>query len=115
MSRFMVAVSMAAVLACAGCTTSGKIYRPGKDKKEDYSAKNTAAAVIGTAVVAGLIVAAANSKGGGGGVVTSPGYDWDYAWDYLPAFGQWACRGKQTGRFADAWHCQGKLVYDAWP
>lgn len=114
MFRVATAVGLAAMLACGGCTTSGKIYRPGKDKKEDYSAKNTAAAVIGTAVVAGLIVAAASSKGGGGGYY-APTYDWDYAWDYQPMNGQWVCRGKQTGQYADQWHCRNKLLYDAWP
>lgn len=114
MLRFTGAVVLAATLACAGCTTSGKIYRPGKDKKEDYSAKNTAAAVIGTAVVAGLIIAAANSNGGGGGYYT-PNYDWDFAWDYLPGINQWACRGKQTGRYTEQWRCQNKLMYDYWP
>jgi hypothetical protein len=113
MLRLTGAVVLAASLACAGCTTSGKIYRPGKDKKEDYSAKNTAAAVIGTALVAGLIVAAANSKGGGG--YYSPAYDRDWAWDYQPLNGQWVCRGLQTGYYTAKWRCQNKLMYDYWP
>ena len=41
-------------------------------------------------------------------------YDWD--WDYQPANGQWACRGIQTGRYAQHSNC----LYDAkdddrWP
>jgi hypothetical protein len=74
-------------------------------------------------VVAAAAAAAASSSGGGGGGGGAPAsnyassdYEWD--WDIFSEYGvqKVACRGVQTGQFADNWHCSGKLVNDnRWP
>jgi len=96
----------------AGCTTSGEVYNSKKHSRADFSTANTLAAIGGTVLAAAVIIAVAKN-GGGGGYRAS---DYDYAWDYLPASAQWACRGKQTGQFAYQSNCQFDPVNDyTWP
>lgn len=69
-----------------------------------------------TVVVLGVVATAlAMNKGGGGGGVT----DTAWAWDQFRADDGsmlWACRGRQTGQFADQWRCSGLPMNDwAWP
>jgi hypothetical protein len=69
------------------------------------------------AVVSAVIVAAARSGGGsgGGGYAGDSQWDWDL---FNNAYGQatWACRGVQTGQFADLWRCNGLTKTDyRWP
>jgi hypothetical protein len=67
-------------------------------------------------LIVGVAVAAAQS-GGGGGYSAPTDYDW--RWDgFRNSYGtlEWACRGVQTGQFADAYHCAGQLKVDTtWP
>lgn len=74
------------------------------------------------AILGAALVAAARRGGGGGGTYTPPptratDYDWD--WDeFYNANRQlvWACRGVQTGEFAEQWHCNGTPQTDwRWP
>jgi hypothetical protein len=81
------------------------------------SAKNTQ---TGLAVLAVVIAAFALAKrgGGGGGYASTPtDYEWD--WDlFYNEYRQlvWACRGVQTGRFAEVERCQFKAKMDLrWP
>ena len=71
-------------------------------------------AIIGAAA---LIDSA--SKGGGYGSSNryyKPSKDYDWDWDYMPANGQWACRGIQTGRFAETYKCAYDIKDDnRWP
>lgn len=69
-----------------------------------------------TIVVLGVVAAALAASGGGGG----PGVtDTSWAWDQFRAQDGsmlWACRGRQTGQFADQWRCSGLPMNDwAWP
>ena len=72
------------------------------------------------ALIVGAVVAAASSGGGGGGTyVPAASSDYQWQWDgFRNGYGalQWACRGVQTGQFADAYHCSGQLqMDDTWP
>lgn len=80
-------------------------------------------AAIAAGIAAGALAYAATQDGGGGGGPRSGGYapetDYDWDWDrFYDERGQdrWACRGVQTGRFAETWRCQYDLkVDDRWP
>lgn len=83
--------------------------------EEDRSKKLAAAAVV-LGVLA--IAAAARGGGGGGGGAGAPtDYDWD--WDmFYNQYRQlvWACRGVQSGQFADNGKCAYKVKTDSrWP
>ena len=55
---------------------------------------------------------------GGGQPPVAQQRDWDWAWDqfYKDGYLVWACRGMQTGQFAEEWHCSPKVKTDyAWP
>lgn len=77
---------------------------------------NTLAA-IGLIVVGAAAVAAASRGGGGNSYAPTTDYSWD--WDqFYDQSGQlvWACRGKQTGQFAEHSNCSGRPYIDAtWP
>lgn len=80
--------------------------------------RNTVADVGAVAVVVLGVVAAVLAAGGsGGGGATTQDYDW--AWDQFSSQDGalvWACRGRQSGRFAEEWHCHGKPMADyIWP
>lgn len=74
----------------------------------------TATAVVGIAAGVAAIVFSA-SRGGGNYIPT----DVDWAWDqFTGQYGglTWACRGRQTGQFAENWRCNGKAMNDfTWP
>lgn len=69
-----------------------------------------------TIVVLGVVAAALAARGGGGGGGVT---DTTWAWDQFRAQDGsmlWACRGKQTGQFADQWRCSGLPMNDlTWP
>jgi hypothetical protein len=79
--------------------------------------RNQNVAIGAVALIGAVAVAAARNGGGGGGGAPSTDYDWD--WDqFYNEYRQlvWACRGVQTGQFADTWRCNGKFRTDArWP
>lgn len=81
----------------------------------DCQTRNTIVEVGAVTVVVLGIVAAAMAGGGGGG----SGGDSSWAWDQFRATDgnmMWACRGRQTGRFADQWRCNGLPMNDfTWP
>lgn len=79
--------------------------------------RNNVADIGAVSVIVLGVVAAALAAGGGGG---NPGVnDYDWAWDqFRDQSGSlvWACRGRQSGQFAEQWRCNGKLMTDAtWP
>lgn len=73
---------------------------------------------IGVAAILGAAIIAA-SRGGGGGGYNPAAYDTEWDWDqFYNEYRQlvWACRGVQTGQFAEAYRCSGKWQTDArWP
>ena len=75
-----------------------------------------AGVIVAVAAVAAVAAAAANSGGGGSGYTASD-YQWD--WDlFYNQYGQLvaACRGIQTGQFADNYRCAGLTQDDnRWP
>ena len=74
---------------------------------------------IGLGVLLGAAVVAKAAKHGAFGNGGQSANDWDWDWDEF--YNQnhqlvWACRGVQTGRFADQYHCNGKPQTDLrWP
>jgi len=69
-------------------------------------------------ILGGAALVAASLKNRSGGGYAPPG---DYEWDWDQFFNDdyrlvWACRGVQTGQFADTHHCSGKFQVDSrWP
>jgi hypothetical protein len=89
-----------------------------------YAGNNSGARTAGTllAVAALTAVALAGSKSGGGVAAPAslaPPTDYEWAWDeFTGTDGRptWACRGKQTGQFADLERCRFMFKVDAtWP
>lgn len=79
-------------------------------------------AVAAAAVVIGVIAIAAAARKGGGGSSYAPTTgvtDTDWSWDlFYNEYRQsvWACRGHQTGRFAELSRCEYKPKIDSrWP
>jgi hypothetical protein len=72
--------------------------------------------IIGAVVIA---TAVAVYKAGGAQGYSGAGADYSWDWDaFVDANGRptWACRGIQTGRFADSYRCAGRLQVDTtWP
>lgn len=85
------------------------------------------AVAIGAGILLGAaVIAAARHGGAGGGAAVGGGagyattvYDYDWEWDQFYNQSRslvWACRGVQTGQFAEQQHCSGKLMNDwKWP
>ncbi len=77
-----------------------------------------AAVAVGVLLV-GIVAAAAAGGGGGGSSYVPPATDYDWDWDgFYNQFSElvWACRGIQTGQFADASNCTYDLKTDVrWP
>ena len=88
-----------------GCSTSGSIYKKDDPTNGEFSVGRTALTILGVAAAVAVV------KGGGGGGYQTQGY----AWDYLPGSGQWACRDKANGQFANLENCDGLLKVDNWP
>lgn len=82
------------------------------------SADKKKTAIAGAAILGALVILAA-SRGGGGGAPQAQANDYDWDWDqFYNQYRQlvWACRGVQTGQFADNSRCQYKLQIDShWP
>ena len=108
LATFIVAIHL------SGCSTTGGIYSPSDPDNSDFSIGRTLLSVV---AVAGAVAIAANGGGGGGSNYAAQDYDW--AWDEF--YNQhyqlvWACRGKQTGQFADLEKCAYKYKSDiTWP
>ncbi|WP_431103934.1 hypothetical protein [Roseateles noduli] len=81
-------------------------------------------------VVAVAAVASSRNGGGGGATYAQPNYTrpsvqpyamTDYSWEWDQFFNErrqlvWACRGEQTGQFAESARCAGKIQLDLrWP
>lgn len=77
------------------------------------------AAVVILGVAAAVAAVAAGSRGGGYPNSYAPTNDHEWDWDQFYTQNYqlvWACRGVQTGEFADAWRCNGKPKTDSrWP
>jgi len=84
--------------------------------QEDQRQKAMAAALI-----IGAIAVAAAARGGGGGGTGSSYAATDYDWDWDMFYNEyrqlvWACRGVQSGQFADQSRCAYKVKADTrWP
>lgn len=99
---------------------ASELSRRGKSAAECNSiiadADRTNAAIGAALVGAAVLYQASKSGGGGGGVSTS---DYSYAWDqFYHSSGNlvWACRGRQTGRFAETSNCASSPKNDlTWP
>ena len=90
-----------------GCSTAGGMYKKGDSTHGEFSTSRTILGVLGAAAV----IAGARSKSGGGGY-SAP----DYAWDYQPGNGQWVCRNKANGQYANQENCRNKPQNDnTWP
>lgn len=85
-------------------------------------------AVAGIAILAGALLVAAARRGGGASQSTASqplaqqsGPTVDYEWEWDQFYNQasqpiWACRGVQTGQFANEQRCFGKAKIDwKWP
>lgn len=85
-------------------------------KRGDQFASTAAKVLVGVAIAA--LAYAVVRRGGGGGGVPAQG-DYSYSWDlFYNEYRQlvWACRGEQTGQFADQTNCQFKAKNDLrWP
>jgi len=85
---------------------------------EQMITDQNAAIAIGVLGAIAIGAAAASNSGGGGGGYSSP-TDYDWAWDQFQ--GQngglvWACRGRQTGQFAEQYRCASDVRSDySWP
>lgn len=89
----------------------------GRTKRQDDRGNVIRNVLIGAAVV-GLAVALARRGGGGGGYAPTV-TDYSWSWDlFYNEYRQlvWACRGEQTGQFAELNKCQFKPKNDhRWP
>lgn len=106
---------------------ASEVNRRGLDAAKCQQLERNQDLAIGAGILIGLAaVAAAKSGGGAGGAAVggsagygSTAYDYDWEWDQF--YNQnhllvWACRGVQTGEFAEQYHCAGKLQTDwKWP
>jgi hypothetical protein len=87
-------------------------------KEDDEKNAATAVAIL---AVAAVVVAAAAAGGGGGSSYSAPSATQDYDWDWDQFYNAsyqlvWACRGLQTGQFAELRHCSGDYKSDSrWP
>lgn len=82
---------------------------------ETLSDKDNLKWIAGAAAVGAIAYYAAKESRGGGGYVAQD-YEWD--WDRFVLDGRlaWACRGVQTGQFAEHARCSNKLQSDwRWP
>ncbi len=104
--------------ALSACSTTGGVYDRDDAKNDQFSVGNT---LLGILAIAGAVaIASTGGAGGGAGYSNSFGpVDYDWAWDEF--YGEhyrlvWACRGKQTGQFAELEKCTYKPRIDTtWP
>ena len=82
------------------------MYKSGDSKNGEFSVGRTAVTVLG---ILGAAAAVRNGGGGGGS------QDYGYAWDYQPGNGQWVCRDKSNGQYANKSKCAGVPMVDYWP
>jgi hypothetical protein len=102
---------------------SSELSRRGKSVSDCPSiiadADRTNAAIGAALVGAAVLYQASKSGGGGGGSAAATTGDYSYAWDqFYHSSGSlvWACRGRQTGRFAQASNCAYEPRHDqTWP
>lgn len=80
---------------------------------EDRQKWAAAAAIVAVAAIA---YSATRSDGGGGYAPAAVDYEWDWDQFYHQGTLIWACRGVQTGQFAERSNCQYKYQSDyRWP
>lgn len=84
--------------------------------------KKIAIAVVAAVALTALAVAASKGGGGGGGSYQQPyAAQSDYSWQWDQFYNAnrqlvWACRGEQSGQFAELHRCNGKVKSDwRWP
>lgn len=90
---------------------------------QEEDTRNAVAALAVIAIVGVAAAAANNSAGGYASSSTSSAYsptsDYDWAWDQFYGASYelvWACRGIQTGKFADFYRCQyDPRIDNRWP
>lgn len=103
------------VALLSGCASSAHDRRM-RDSGDDDSGtlRNIG---IGLALVAVGAAAYYGAKRGGGGQANAvTDYDWDWDQFYHQGSLTWACRGVQTGQFAESSHCAYKPQNDLrWP
>lgn len=94
-----------------------EVQRRGLTGQDCRALINEQNAGIGVAALLGVAIIAASRGGGGEGY--APNYDTEWDWDqFYNEYRQlvWACRGVQTGQFAETYRCSGKWQTDArWP
>lgn len=109
MSRFTKNISTILLFALvSGCSTSGGIYKKGDSVNGEFSPGKTVLGVVGALAAVAAAVAVGKSGGGGYGAP-------NYAWDYQPGNGQWACRNTANGEYANQYNCAGQAKVDHWP
>lgn len=99
-----------------------ELRRRGVDDQQCNRLIQAQRAAIAAGIAAGALAYAAAQDGGGsggGGTYYAPNTDHDWDWDFFyDEYGRptWACRGIQTGRFAELRHCQYDVKDDnRWP
>jgi hypothetical protein len=104
-----------------------EVFRRGLNAGRCAQLEREQAVAIGAGILLGAaVIAAARNGGVGGGAVAGGGagyasttYDYDWEWDQFYNQNRalvWACRGIQTGQFAEQQHCAGKMMTDwKWP
>ncbi|MDB5935654.1 MAG: hypothetical protein JWQ01_2998 [Massilia sp.] len=81
--------------------------------------RRQSAAIGASVLLAVAVVAAARRSGGGAGASADAADDTSWEWDQFYNAGRqlvWACRGVQTGQFANQYNCASKAQIDwKWP
>jgi len=73
-------------------------------------------AIVAAAFAVGAVAYSVARNGGGGGGTAAADYDWDWDQFYNANMLVWACRGIQTGQFAEESRCAYKVKTDyRWP
>lgn len=111
--KIIVGLVITALLS--GCASSAHDRRMAEADGESETARNIK---IGLAALAVGAVAYYAVKGNAGGAGYSPPHDYEWDWDQFYNQGSlvWACRGVQTGQFAEQSRCQHKYQVDyRWP
>ena len=101
--------SLLIALHLIGCSTGGGVYKKDDATHGEFSLGRTALTILGVAA------AVSAARRGGGGSEFQDHQDQGYAWDYLPGSGQWACRNKLNGQFANLENCENLAKVDNWP
>ena len=86
-----------------------------QQKREQEQTKTARNILLGVAIVALTVAAARRGSGGGYSERADTSYSWDLFYNEYRQL-VWACRGEQTGQFADQEKCAYKPRHDGrWP